>query len=235
MEAQLLYAEKLSLLGQLAPRIAHELKAPLQLISGHAELAQQWLLANRTEEAASSIQAVLPSVEKLLALLRQMSDLGKPEETRRVPMDLGIELEHTLAPLQSLGAVKHCKVIRQVAADLPPVAGDPAQLEQVFRNLIVNAAQAMEGHSPRVLTVAARAPAAERVEVVVEDTGPGIAPEDLERIFQPFYTTKPEGTGLGLPIVRTVLDRHGASVAVHSEPGIGTRFVLSFPAVSAHV
>lgn len=233
MEEQLLYAEKLSLLGQLAPCIAHELKAPLQLISGHTELTLQWLLEDKPEEAKTSAKAILPATQKVLILLRQMTNLGKPGESRQVAVDLGVELDNTLAPLQSLGAVKHCRILRHLDAGLPLVIGDPAQLEQAFRNLIVNAAQAMEGRHTRILTVSARAPVRGRVEVVVEDTGSGIAAEDLERIFQPFYTTKPEGTGLGLPIVRTVLDRHGASLDVRSEPGIGTRFILSFPASPA--
>jgi PAS domain S-box-containing protein len=231
MEAQLLYAEKLALLGQLAPRIAHEFKTPMQLVSGHAELGLLLLSAGKTDEARSSLERIQPAVARMLALVRQMSDLGKPEQAQKQVLDLVAMLEQTLVPLQGLGAIKYCQVVRAFAQGLPRVQGDPTQLEQVFRNLIVNAVQAMEKTRERVLTLVLQ-PAAEgqRVEARVADTGSGIAPEHLEHIFQPFFTTKPEGTGLGLPIVRTILDQHGAAIAVESQVGVGTQFTLSFPA-----
>jgi two-component system sensor histidine kinase AtoS len=234
IEDQLLYAEKLSLLGQMAPRIAHEFKAPLQLISGHAELTREWLRGQQIDQAIASVQRILPAVDKMLALVRQMSELGRPKEPRMDHLDLAEELQKTLDPLMHLGVMKHCRVDRNVEPGLPRVQGDPAQLEQVFRNLIVNAAQAMDKVSTRVLSVdLRRAAEGGGIEVTIGDTGPGMPPEVIERIFEPFFTTKPEGTGLGLPIVRTVLDRHHASVAVSSEPGVGTRFVMTFPPAPA--
>jgi signal transduction histidine kinase len=233
MEDQLLYAEKLSLLGQLAPRIAHEFKSPLQLIFGHAELIRQWLKAGDPAAAHESAGHIIPAAEKLLELVRQMLDLGKPEQTREETLDLEAELEKALAPLLHLGVIKHCRIERDYAAGLPRVRGDSAQLGQVLGNLIINAAQAMEKQMERVLTLGlSPSVGGLGVELTVGDTGCGMPTEDLERVFQPFYTTKPEGTGLGLAIVRTVLDRHRATVAVTSEEGVGTRFVLSFPGVS---
>ena len=234
METQLLYAERLSLLGQLAPRVAHEFKTPLQLISGHAELALQWLEDGQVADARTSVESILPAVQKMMVLVRQMSNLGKPSEGATAALDLRAELEKTLTPLRDLGAVKYCEVVEQFDDVLPRVPGDPAQIEQVFRNLIVNAAQAMEETRKRVLTLGLRASADDMyVEAGIQDTGPGVPEEYLSQIFNPFFTTKPEGkgTGLGLSIVKTVLDRHGASIEVESRVGEGTRFAIRFPAL----
>jgi len=233
MEAQLLYAERLSLLGQLAPRIVHEFKTPLQVIIGQAELALLELDEGQTEAVRQYVDTILPSTRQLQDLVRRISNLGKPEESREQEVDLKAELEKTLDSLQHLGVVKYCRLTQDLDESLPAVYGDPVQLQQVFRNLIVNAAQAMEVSEIRDLELSLKVSAAgEAVEAGVRDTGGGIPEENMERIFQPFFTTKPEGkgTGLGLSIVKTILDRHGASLEVESEVGRGTHFRLFFPA-----
>ena len=230
MESQLLYAERLSVLGQLAPRIAHEFKTPLQIISGTAELAMILLEEGQTAKVLKLAEGLLPAAEQMNDLVQQMLDLGKPEQSRQEEMDLGCEMEKILKGLEGLGVVKYCRIERIFDRDLPAVTGDPTQIEQVFRNLIVNAAQAVEESGRKELRLGVKA-LPECVEVRVEDSGPGITPENMKRIFQPFFTTKGErkGTGLGLPIVKNILDRHSASIEVDSKPGHGTSFVLKFP------
>jgi signal transduction histidine kinase len=233
MEEGLIYAERLSMLGQLAPRIAHEFKTPLQLISGYAELALEVLRRNRVEEVYSYLGNILPVVRQMAGLVQQMSDLGRPTETRWETLDLRVEAEDALQVMRHLGAVKHCKTVQAFDDPLPHIQGDSGQIRQVFQNLIVNAAHAMERSRRKVLTVSLKAsPDGGRVEATVEDTGEGIPTENLARIFDPFFTTKPEGkgTGLGLPIVKTILERHRATLRVESEVGAGARFIASFPA-----
>jgi two-component system NtrC family sensor kinase len=234
IESQLVYAERLSMLGQLAPRIAHEFKTPLQIIGGAAEMVAECLAEGDTSTAANHVETILPAAEKMNDLVHQMLDLGKPEKNRKEGLNLAEELEKILTGLGGLGVVKYCRIERDFDTDLPPVIGDPAQIEQVFRNLIVNAAQAVEesGRKDLMLAVKARP---DEVEVRVEDSGPGIEEEHLERIFQPFFTTKTDGkgTGLGLPIVKTILERHRASIIVNSEIGRGTVFTLKFPCAPA--
>ena len=233
MEEQLLYAERLSLLGQLAPRIAHEFKTPLQIVSGSAELSLALLKGGQAKESYPWLKRILPAVSQMETLINQMLDLGKPVESKQQELDLREELERSLDTLKSLGVVRDCKIVKDFAPSLPKILGDPAQIEQVFRNLIMNAAQAMELTPERVLTLSLRAaPGGNRIEVAVADTGAGIPGEGMDRIYQPFFTTKPQGkgTGLGLPIVKTILDRHRASIAVESEVGVGTRFTVAFPA-----
>jgi signal transduction histidine kinase len=233
MELQLLQAERLSVLGQLAPRIAHEFKSPMQAIMGNAELAALELDQN-DGDASRSLAKIIPAVEQMQALVKQMLDMGKPTESREENLDLGEELARLLRSLEPLNVLFHCEVRATLADDLPAIKGDPAQIEQALRNLVINAASAMEESAEQVLELAVRAAAdGTSVEVVVGDTGCGIPEEDLEHIFQPFYTTKPEGrgTGLGLPIVKTIVDRHGGRIAIDSTVGEGTTFTVAFPAV----
>ena len=234
LEAQLLQADRLSLLGQLAPRIAHEFKTPLQVIAGYAELAAGALDGGREAEADDHVRHILPEVAQLTGLVQQMANLGKPTELVDEQIDVGGELERTLETLQGLGVVKCCEVRTDFDPAVPPIMGDRNQLDQVFRNLIVNAAQAMEESPEKILTVSVGVRSdGKEVEITVADTGCGIAADRIEDVFRPFFTTKGDGrgTGLGLPIVKSVLDRHGGEIRVESVESEGTRFRLTLPSV----
>ena len=233
LESQLVYAQRLSILGEMAPRIAHEFKVPLQIISGYSELAQQWLEKNEPEEARASLANIIPASRQMQDLVHQIANLGKPTESVTEFLDLKKMLEETLEYLQPLGIVKYCTVVCDFADDLPQFEGDPTQIHQLLRNLIINAVHAMEEGQEKVLTLTLRAGAG-TVTAIVADTGAGIAPEHLKQIFNPFFTTKPEGkgTGLGLPIVNTIVERHGGTIEVESTLGVGTSFYISFPALT---
>ncbi len=235
MESQLLYAQRLSLLGQLAPRIAHEFKTPLQIILGQAEMALLQLQDQNLEGVHRAMQSIPPAGNQMLDLVQEMARLGKPEKNCVDELDLKTELQKILDTLKPLGVVKYCKVECDFDDPLPKIQADPAQIEQVFRNLIVNAAHAMEKKPlHRLLTLTLKpSPDGSRLVATVGDTGQGIPSENLEQIFEPFFTTKPEdkGTGLGLPIVKTILDRHDATIDVQSQVDKGTCFTLSFPAL----
>ncbi|MCC7265374.1 MAG: response regulator [Candidatus Latescibacteria bacterium] len=240
LEHSFLDAEKLSVLGQLAPRIAHEIKTPLQLISGHAELACHWLKDSSPEgrrELAEHLEAILPAVARIEMMTRQMFELGKPQGSRVEEVDLPAELDAILDEFRQLGAVKHCRIERDYHPDLPFIYADRPQLQQVFRNLILNAAQAMEECQERRLMLGVR-PGAESglVEVEVADSGNGIPAELRERIFEPFFTTKEQGrgTGLGLAIVKSVVERHQGQIEVHSSEGEGTTFRVILPVEFQH-
>lgn len=234
LEFQLVNAERLSLLGKMAPRIAHEFKTPLQLVLGHAQLAQHWVKTEKMEDALTAIEQILPAAQRMGNLVQQMSNLGKPQESKVEALDLRRELEKVMEPLQHLGIVKHCRIDWELEEELPAIQGDPGQIGQVLQNLIVNAAQAMENASERVLTLGLRGTAdGRRVEITVRDTGSGIAQEDIDDVFVPFFTTKGKGTGLGLAIVKTIVERHGGSIRIESERGKGACFFLTFPALGS--
>jgi PAS domain S-box-containing protein len=232
MESQLVYAERLSLLGQLAPRIAHEFKSPLQVISGLTEIALLELDSGHIDGLDQILEKILPATTQLTDLVQQLLNLGKPTKQEQAALNLEFELERVLDNLTPLGVVKYCQVSRDFEKSLPSIYGDRAQIEQLLRNLIVNAAQAMEKRENHELYLSLKKTGCgDGIVLEMRDTGPGIEPDHLGRIFEPFFTTKPEGkgTGLGLPIVKTILDRHNATIEVESEVGKGTQFQIRFP------
>lgn len=230
LELQLFQAERLSLLGQMAPRIAHEFKTPLQLVSGNVELAKVWLEQGNVSKVLDTLERIEPATQQLLYMVQQMTNLGKPEKQRQERIDLIQTFERLLDTLQPLGVIKYCRIERDYASEEAHIFGDPSQIEQVIRNLIVNAAQAMETAAVKCLTIGVKKQG-NKICVTLQDTGHGIPKAKLDDIFKPFYTTKPEGkgTGLGLAIVHTMLKRHQADVQVESEEGVGTTFLLQFP------
>lgn len=234
LESQLFQAERLSVLGQMAPRIAHEFKTPLQVVSGNAELAKIWLEQGDIDQALDTIERILPATDQLVYMVKQMTNLGKPTQNRQVSMKVVEVLDRLLGTLQPLGVLKYCTIERDYLDPELQIYGDPTQVEQVFSNLIINAAHAMEKATEKSLHITV-SEEFNKVIVTIQDTGCGIPEGKLEEIFQPFYTTKPEGkgTGLGLAIVRSMLRRHQADVQVNSEVDVGTTFVLKFPVYSS--
>ena len=235
LESQLLQAERLSTLGQLAPRIAHEFKTPLQIITGNSELAIEYVQNQNLEEAQKALNHIPGSVQKLLSLIQQMSNLGKPTQLQNEDVDLNQTLKDLVNTLQPLGAIKYCDIHWDLCPNLPVLHANKEQIEQAFVNLIINAAHAMENSKLRTLSISSRVPKTVEenndVEVIINDTGPGISPDHIDQIFEPFFTTKPEGkgTGLGLPIVKTIFERHNAICQVDSEINRGTTFTIRFP------
>lgn len=233
LRAQLQYAEQLSVLGQMAPRIAHEIKTPLQLVCGYTELAMSQLESDNLQGGIASLRSVQPAAEDLSKLVEQLAKLGRPQQSGVQSIDLSTETKKVLEPMQQLGLLKYCTLHTTISADVPEVLGDAAEIEQVLRNLVMNAVQAMEGRDQRQLCIELKTD--DRLEQVycrIQDTGSGIPAENLERIFEPFFTTKEHGrnTGLGLPIVKSILDRMDARLRVESEVGRGTCFEITFPA-----
>lgn len=227
MEERLRRSERLSAVGQLAAGMAHEIRNPLASLSGAIEL----LLADLPDEGQSADrlkQIVQRETERLKRLVSDFLSYARPGEGRveRVP------LRDLLAGIRELLlAGEHSAV--DVELDVPPglsTKGDPDQLSQVFWNLVLNAVQASPPDSPVVVHGGAHAGEAEgSVFVEVTDRGSGIAPEHIERVFEPFFTTRPKGTGLGLATVHRVVEAHGGELSVRSELGKGTTVRVSLP------
>jgi signal transduction histidine kinase len=226
LENQLLHAQRLSLLGEMAPRIAHEFKVPLQVISGYSELALEWLQQESPQQAKESIERIVPATRQMTDLVYQIEHLGKPADTREERLDLRKLCDETLNYLKPLGIIKYVEVTCNFPTNLPLIDGDSTQVHQLLRNLIINACHAMEDSIQRDLILELTCDESS-VILSVQDSGSGIKSDDLEHIFNPFFTTKPngKGTGLGLPIV----ERHGGKIAVESEWDVGTCFRMNFP------
>jgi signal transduction histidine kinase len=205
----------------------------MQAILGNAELVVLDLDEGRVDRVRENAAEIVTAVEEMQFLVQQMLNLGKPVQSKEDELDLGEETNRILDLLNPLKVLQRCQVITDFDSNLPSIKADAAQIEQALRNLLVNASHAVEQEVVRRITLSAR-PDETRTRVIytIEDNGCGIPPELKDKMFQPFFTTKPDGqgTGLGLSIVKTILDRHGASVRVDSTVGKGTCFTLTFPA-----
>ncbi len=225
---QLVQAQKISSMGRLASGVAHEINNPLAGILIYAELLQREISNEGTtkEFVAEIIQQTLRCqqiVQRLLEFSRQ--SLGQ-----RTMFDLN-HIIHRCVELIGRQALFHNITINQdLESELPHLMGDPGQIQQVLTNLLINAADAMEGEG--AITIVTRSNLQEEgIILTFADTGCGIPEDVTDKIFEPFFTTKPvgKGTGLGLSIVYGVIQRHGGTIEVDSQPGAGTTFTISLP------
>ncbi len=230
-ERELVQAEKASLLGQLASGIAHEIGTPLNVMSGNAQYLLRKL--NPDDPARSALQQIVRQAARIAEMLQQLLDFARPTEARRVPFELGGVVNQALEIVSSV--LRRMDVEVDIDPATPPVMGDPRLLEHALLNLIVNACQAMPDGGRLSLVVGVgmlpdKGPDSREGWVCcrVSDTGCGIAPENLARVFEPFYTTKPQGvgTGLGLAIVERIVRQLQGDILVESRPGAGTTFTL---------
>lgn len=230
IEAQLVAGERNASVSVVASSIGHELNNAAAALMGFADL-----LGRKPEDAALSARVAAVFTEQTHTLASHAANLleiGKPREPVFKPMVVSAFLAELTAMLKVSGVLKRFEVVEEHEAGQPPVNGDRGLLEQVFRNLEINAAQAMGSHG--ILTVRSRAEAG-WVVVTVEDTGSGIPPEFMPNVFEPFRTTKSErgGTGLGMYIAKKVVEQHGGEIAVESTVGVGTSVTVRLPGLAA--
>ncbi len=209
-------AERLAALGQLTAGLAHELRNPLGTIRGSAELLAR-NTAQENEIAREMAALIAREVDRMNSLVTRFLEFARPVTLRKSVQGIQGAIER---------AARNLPVEAEYDASLPPFAFDEELMERVFVNLFTNAAQAMP-NGGRVQVRARRNGSQAVVEVT--DTGAGIPREHLESIFNPFFTTKPEGVGLGLAIVSKIVDDHGGKITVESEVGKGTTFRVLLP------
>ena len=233
LEIEVLHRERLSALGNMAATVAHEVRNPLNAISmGLQRLKIEFQPSQDGDEYSRLTQLMLGEVHRLNSIVEQFLSLARPLKIN--PEEL--RLQDTLKELAALeeGNAKQWKVqIRVVAsADLPPLKADREYLKQTLLNLILNGFQAMpEGGT---LTLEAKTSNSNFL-IAVTDTGTGIAPENLSRIFDPYFTTKAQGSGLGLAISRWIIESHGGTITAANESGGGCRVEITLPLSGAEV
>ncbi|MGQ9652535.1 MAG: GNAT family N-acetyltransferase [Thermodesulfobacteriota bacterium] len=224
---QLLHSEKLASLGKLAAGVAHEINNPLGGILIYANL----LLEQEREEATKKdLQEIIEQTLRCKEIVQGLLNFARKTGEEKVPTQLNEALEKCVSLMEKQALFHNIKVEREFQADLPPILADPSQINQVFTNLIVNAAQAMDGKGRLLLRTWSEGTPTE-VHVEVSDTGVGIPEQHLPRIFDPFFSTKAvgKGTGLGLSIAYGIVKRHGGEFQVRSRVGQGTTFHVKFP------
>jgi two-component system, NtrC family, sensor kinase len=225
--SELMRAERLAAVGRIASQITHEIRNPLNAISLNAELLDEEIGPGSSGEARSLLKAIGREVDRLNGVIEnylRFARLPKPHKAREDLNEILSDLLDFIAPEMTAA---HVEVRRQLGPGLPPVLGDEGQLRAAFLNLLRNGREAMPGGG--TVTVATRLAVEGELEAEVRDTGAGIPEDVLPRIFDPFYSTKERGTGLGLAFALQVAQEHGGSLRCESQPGHGTAFFVRLP------
>ncbi|PQV63748.1 Signal transduction histidine kinase, nitrogen specific [Abditibacterium utsteinense] len=229
-QRELVSAERLVAVGEMAARVSHEIRNPLATIGGFARSAMK-----KTEDEAGvkrKIGVIVSEVARLEELLTDLLDMARPRPLDFQPHSVNEIVEHSL--LLADADIKGCgaSVERDLAPDLPPVPLDRGRLLQVLLNTIRNGAQAMpDGGTLRVATRLSQrlGETTHMVEIEVRDSGVGIPSRALKSVFDPFFSTKVSGSGLGLAVTKRIIQDHGGKIDVSSEEGVGTTFIFSLP------
>ncbi len=233
LRREVLQSERLAAVGKLAAGVAHELNNPLTGILTFAE--DLMLEADPDDEVQGDYKVIVHEAMRCRRIVRDLLDYSRQQAPRRRPMDVNAVVRRTLNMVKRQPSFHDVRFKLALDVSLPKVALDANLLQQAILNLVINARDAMSARGR--ITIASRASRdRDQVEVAVSDTGKGIPPDLLERIFEPFFSTKGEqGNGLGLPAVRSILQQHDGDVRVESEAGQGTTFRLRLPATAGEL
>ena len=223
-------------MGELAASLAHELNQPLAAVVSNAGAAQRFLDGEPPDlaEVRETLSDIAEDGLRAGEVIRRLRALLKREEPAREPLAANRVVREVLGLLRNDVSLRGVSVRTELAEGLAPVRGDRVQLQQVLLNLLLNAMDAVRdaAEGERKITVLTSAEEEGAVQLAVADTGPGLDEEQLGRIFEPFYTTKPDGLGMGLAVSRTIIDAHGGKLWAENSPDGGATFRVSLPAGS---
>jgi len=225
-QAQLVQAEKMAAIGRLAASIAHEINNPLQAIHNSLHLSLHNGLSN--DKRLQYLNMAQAEVQRLIEIVQRMLDFYRPSRGGMVPTDVNSIVESVLALTHKRLQHGAVRVHTHLTPDLPFVPVVPDQIIQVFLNIIINAIEAMPSDGDLQLETMLSEDG-EWVLARFHDAGPGMSPEQIANLFEPFCTTKPTGTGLGLAISYGIIERHGGMIEVSSQLGQGTTFTVNLP------
>jgi signal transduction histidine kinase len=233
---ELAHVTRVTMLGELAASIAHEVNQPLAAISTNGEACLRWI--NRPQpdldEARASLSSILEASARATGVIRRIRALARRGDPQYAPLDLNAVAAESVDLMRRELSQHQVELRLELAPELPPVNGDRVQLQQVTINLLMNAVQAMAhcapGHAVLELRTLLRPDGA--LQLSVSDSGPGVAAADVPRLFEAFFSTKQDGMGMGLPICRSIIDSHGGRIwaegraAAGGLPGASIRFSL---------
>lgn len=224
-------AEKLAALGTLSAGVAHELNNPISIITSRIELMLMDAETHHLpEEVQEDLRVLHQHAQRVTQIARSLLSFARQSAGERRPLDLSHVVEQTLEFMRKQITREGIEIRATLDRGLPPIVGDTNALQQVVVNLLTNARDAIDGAGEIRIETGPAPDEPGRVRLAVTDTGSGIPADALPRIFDPFYTTKPRGTGLGLAVSYGIIQDHQGRIDVQSEPGKGTTFVISFPA-----
>ena len=227
-EEEIMKSERLAMIGQLAAGVAHEINNPL----GSILLLNRLVLKKCLPDTImmENTQRIEREVKRCQNIVQGLLEFARQREPKAQTVDLNTLLDKTIALVENQSMFHNISIVKEYKTDLPPVAVDPSQLQQVFMNIVMNAVDAMEGWGTLTLMTKADEVSG-TVDACFQDTGCGMKKETLDRIFEPFFTTKDvgHGTGLGLSISLGLVQRNGGIITISSQPGEGSRFVVALP------
>ncbi|HUJ90746.1 MAG TPA: ATP-binding protein, partial [Syntrophorhabdales bacterium] len=223
-QTQLIRTEKLASLGQLAAGVAHEINNPLGTITIYAHLLLKGM--DKDDPRREDVELIVNESNRAKEIVQGLLSFARETKLRPGPVNVNDLLEDVLGLVVNQSLFHNIKIRKSLFQGLPTIVADETQLKQVFLNIILNAAQAMEGNGKLSITTTTER---KQIKVRIRDTGPGIPPEVVKNIFSPFFTTKEKGTGLGLAISYGIIERHNGKIDVDTELGKGSTFVVSLP------
>lgn len=225
---KIMESERLAVIGQLAADVAHELNNPLQGIVAYSHLL---LEKAPSDSARRSVEKIVTQADRCTQIIRSLLDFSRPKTPQKKPANVNAVLEECVSLVENQAQFHDIAVEKHWGPDLPDIVIDHSQMQQVFINMLINAAEAMDAGGKLMISTWFD-PINQIIEVEFADTGRGIDEQNLERLFDPFFTTKEvgHGTGLGLAISYSIVREHEGTISVDSEPGKGTTFTVQLPA-----
>ncbi len=220
-------SEHLASLGKLLAGVAHEVRNPL---AGIRSTVQLWERLPDTARTPHSMQAIIRAVDRLNEMVSRLLYMSRSDSSERQPTDLNQVIREIFELLEAQATTQSVQLEFKPSKDLPCVSGSASGLRQVFLNLATNALQAMPDGG-KLLCTTGLLPGGAMIEVLFEDTGPGVSPEDQGHLFEPFFTTRSEGTGLGLALCREILQQHQGTIELIARAGSGCAFRLLLPII----
>jgi len=239
-QANLAHMTRLTTMGELSASIAHEVNQPLTAVVNNANACITLLAGGdqNFEEIREALTEIVDDADRASAVIQRVRKLAKRAPTEKSPLDLRGVVNDVLTLARYASAARRVQIRPDLSNDLPLVSGDRVQIQQVLLNLVVNGMDAMDTveESKRILRICGRSQTRGGIAEVllsVKDSGTGLTPEEADRLFEAFYTTKPDGMGMGLAISRSIIEAHGGRLWAEPNQGPGATFLFSLPAGNA--
>jgi C4-dicarboxylate-specific signal transduction histidine kinase len=233
-QTELAHVTRVATLGEMTASIAHEVNQPLGAVVNNASACLRWLAGQppNLEEARKSAALIIADSHRASEIIGRIRALAKKAPPRKDWLDINETILEVIALARSEAQGNRIALQTQLSDDLPLILGDRIQLQQVILNLIINAIEAMNGvaEGPRELKVGSGKDDSQGVRVAVRDSGPGLDLESLDHLFTAFYTTKPQGMGMGLAISRSIIEAHGGRLWATANEHRGATFQFTLPA-----